>query len=226
MSAFKKLRDISKRYGCDATARFAIIRALNKLVHFECLEILTIDVDDAERSFPGSGVGLSCRWVDLEQLRTLAAADASLQITEEFLDDALRKKDRCYGVFFENNLVNYGWFSSRPTAIRDQLMFCFDPAYIYRYKGFTRPEFRGKRLNAIGMSRALSSIAESGTRRIVAYVNSTNFASLRSCYRMGYERRGRVLITRAFGRYRTWASPGCKPLKVHVSVVPPDDDSA
>jgi hypothetical protein len=78
------------------------------------------------------------------------------------------------------------------------------------YKGFTDKRYRGQRLHAIGMTRALQHYLDTGYRGIVSYVESTNFDSLKSCFRMGYEVFGSVYVLQLFGRYFTLSSPGCK----------------
>jgi hypothetical protein len=220
------LRGISERYGFANAARFVLVRTLNKFARCECLEILTIDTDSVDRSYLDLEPEFTSGWVGSEELRALAVADPSLQMSREFLNEAWQKKDRCYGIFFEGGLASYGWYSTCPTAVRAQLTFCFYPQYTYMYKGYTKPDFRGNRLHAIGMSKPLMALSESGGRGIVSYVDYTNFASLRSCDRMGYERRGKVLIMGETGHYRTWTSPGCKHLGVRVSVAIPTEESA
>jgi len=45
----------------------------------------------------------------------------------------------------------------------------------------------------------------------VSYVESGNFDSLKSCYRLGYVDAGSIYLFRLFGRYRSVASSGCRP---------------
>jgi hypothetical protein len=77
------------------------------------------------------------------------------------------------------------------------------------YKGFTDPRHRGQRLHAIGMTRALQHYRSAGYRGIVSYVESTNFDSLKSCFRMGYAMFGSVYMVKLFGHWLTFSSPGC-----------------
>jgi L-amino acid N-acyltransferase YncA len=79
------------------------------------------------------------------------------------------------------------------------------------YKGFTGERYRGKRLHAIGMTRALDEYLKRGYRGLVSYVESTNFDSLKSCDRMGYRVFGSIYVVSLFGRHFSFASSGCKP---------------
>jgi L-amino acid N-acyltransferase YncA len=81
---------------------------------------------------------------------------------------------------------------------------------VYMYKGFTDDNYRGQRLHAIGMTRALRYYLATGHRGIVSYVESTNFDSLKSCFRMGYEAFGTVYLLKLFGRWFSVSSPGCR----------------
>jgi hypothetical protein len=86
------------------------------------------------------------------------------------------------------------------------------------YKGFTDPRYRGQRLHAIGMTRALHEYRRRGLRGIVSYVESTNFDSLKSCFRMGYKVFGSIYLARLLGRHFARSSPGCEPYAFRVVI--------
>ena len=75
----------------------------------------------------------------------------------------------------------------------------FSPEYVYMYKGFTHPNYRGQRLHAIGMNLALQEYLDRGYRGLVSYIESNNFSSLKSAYRVGYRDFGRVAVWKIFG---------------------------
>ncbi len=87
------------------------------------------------------------------------------------------------------------------------------------YKGYTVPAYRGKRLHGIGMARALEAISKEGNAGLISYVRSNNFASLKSCYRMGYRDFGNLFVAKLNGQYVTYTSKGCKAFGFHVEVV-------
>src|SRR5205085_675505 len=120
------------------------------------------------------------------------------EMTEPFLHDAFAKGDECYAILDGSTLAAYGWYSNTPTAIDvPGLVLDFDPAYIYMYKGFAHPHYRGQRLHSIAMTRALDAYLREGFRGFVSYVEWNNFASLKSCYRMGYRHFGNVYLFRS-----------------------------
>ena len=78
------------------------------------------------------------------------------------------------------------------------------------YKGFTAADHRGKRLHAIGMTRALQAYLQGGYRGIISYVEWDNFGSLKSCYRMGYRDFGHIAIGGWSKQYVLYHDAGCR----------------
>ncbi|MDB4995287.1 MAG: Acetyltransferase family, partial [Myxococcaceae bacterium] len=137
----------------------------------------------------------------------------------EMIRKSLADGDCCYGILDGDTLASYGWYSKRPTMMTDDLRFHFDPDYVYMFKGFTLPAYRGKRLHAIGMARALAAYAELGSKGILSYVESNNFASLRSCRRMGYDDIGTIVISKLGGRHYSFETPRCRDYALRVDSV-------
>jgi hypothetical protein len=104
----------------------------------------------------------------------------------------------------------YGWYSDLPTPIDEHFVFHFDRAYTYMYGGYTLPAYRGKRLHAVGMCRALRAVTEEGKKGLISNVFSNNFASLQSVTRMGYRIFDEVYLLRAGNHCFTYATKGCR----------------
>ena len=138
------------------------------------------------------------------------ARDPQYDMTPEFVEEALHKGDECFAVLDGDVLASYGWYSNVPTLISDELLLHFSRDYVYMYKGYTHPKYRGQRLHAIGMTRALQAYLERGYHGLISYVESHNYSSLKSVYRMGYVDIGRIYVARLFGRYRMLHTPRCR----------------
>ena len=151
------------------------------------------------------------------------AQQPNTQISDAFLDKALARGDQCYAIRDGETLAAYGWYSSgrTPVGIGD-LVLTFDPRYVYMYKGFTDTRYRGQRLHAIGMTRALRHYRNSGYRGIVSYVEAQNFDSLKSCFRMGYSVFGSIYVIRVFGKYFAFSSAGCWRFEFRLRHAEPD----
>ena len=59
----------------------------------------------------------------------------------------------------------------------------------------------GNASHAVGMTRALDEYLARGSKGILSYVEWNNFASLKSCYRMGYADFGKIYVLRLFGHF-------------------------
>ncbi|HEX3765867.1 MAG TPA: GNAT family N-acetyltransferase [Kofleriaceae bacterium] len=187
-----------------AIKRFAFVRVL------QCVQVCEVDAD-----YLALDPRFEHGFLDTDTLRRFSA-DPRYDLAPEFLDEASAKGDQCYGILDGDRLVSFGWYSMVPTKISDDLRFCFDQRYMYMYKGFTDPDYRGQRLHARGMTLALHRFRERGARGLVSYVDTTNFDSLRSCYRMGYSDVGKIYCLRAADHYWIHADAACRSVGVAV----------
>jgi hypothetical protein len=153
-----------------------------------------------------------CRFLDREAVLRFAE-DAGNEMRPEFARDALDRGHECFGVLDGDALASYGWYSNRPSPITErsvELVLHFDPRYLYMYKGYTLPAYRGERLHGLGMALALREALARGYLGLVSYIEANNFRSLSSSYRIGYRRFGRVYVGRLFGALRAFATEGCR----------------
>lgn len=191
-----------------------LLKAINKVFFLNVLSCIVISKVDRETLAIDSHF-------DHGFLDHLKLADYSKQrdnyLPHDFLSDAVQKGDECYAITENGNLAAYGWYSNKETLTDIQgLKFCFDPSYIYMYKGFTKKSYRGKRLHAVGMGMALNEYTAKGFNGIVSYVDSTNFDSLKSCYRLGYEKVGSIVIFKLFGNVFHVPTTACRKYKIRM----------
>jgi hypothetical protein len=208
VEALEKVRKKLQRHGVVAAAHQLAMKALNRFVLCKILRGVTIERPSAEfLTYPKR---YSAGILDEATLRALAQHPEN-EMSQEFLDHALARGDQCYAFLDAGRLAAYGWYSSASTPVGiDDFVLQFSPSYVYMYKGFTHPDYRGQRLHAIGMTRALQHYLAKGFKGLVSYVESTNYDSLKSCFRMGYEPFGSVYVLRGFGRAMAWSGPGCE----------------
>ena len=209
------IRDNFKKFGIAAGLHDVTKKAVNKVVPVRVLCAMKLTFDRVDPEFLSLPAGYAGAFATPEQLRAWQG-DARLDLDDAFLRDAATRGDLCYAITWGSDLVSYGWYSKRPTSIADDLVLHFDEAWVYMFKGLTLPEYRGNRLHAIGMARALEAYEREGSNGILSYVESNNFASLRSCYRMGYQDIGIIMVSRVRGRALTLETPGCRPYGLWV----------
>ncbi|MEA3193189.1 MAG: hypothetical protein QOD26_1522 [Betaproteobacteria bacterium] len=197
-----------KRHGAANTAYLVAVKLLAQIADFRILRGVFVAQPDA--SFLACPARYEARLLSEAELRRFARDPAS-ELSDAFIDEALARGDQCYAILDGDRLAAYGWYAFGPTPIGlPGLLLHYRTGCVYMYKGFTHNEHRGKRLHAIGMTRALQHYLSKGYEGIVSYVESTNFDSLKSCFRMGYFVFGSVYIVNAFGRTFSHSTPGCR----------------
>jgi GNAT superfamily N-acetyltransferase len=128
------------------------------------------------------------------------AGDPQYDLPEGFVQRALRAGDECFAVRKDDVLVSYGWYASRGTnSFSATLRLSFDPQWIYLYRAFTHPAYRGRRFNAVAVTRALATYRGRGRRGLLACIDAANTASLKSFHRMGFRAFG-TMYTMKLGR--------------------------
>jgi hypothetical protein len=206
--ALRHVVDNARAFGASAALHDLQQRAVNRVVPFQILRGMTAELPDINPKLFEAG-SFRAGFADPDRIR--AAATSEYEMSPAFCDDAFARGDRCFALYDGDRLASFGWYSTQPTHISDGLVLHFEPAWVYMYKGFTHPDYRGKRLHGIGMSLALRAVTESGSRGLISYVKSNNFQSLRSIERMGYRIFGDIYLARVMGKAVTWASQTCKP---------------
>jgi hypothetical protein len=213
---FRHTVDNARAFGTTAALHDLQQRALNRVVPFQILKGMTAVIPDINPKLFEAG-GFTTRFAHRDEV--LGHCSPEFEMTTEFARGALDKGDECYGIFDGDRMVSFGWYSNQPTHISDGLVLHFYPSWVYMYKGFTHPDYRGKRLHGIGMSLALRAYTERGSRGLISYVKSNNFQSLRSIERMGYRIFGDIYLARVMGRPVTWSTPGCRPYGFRLEMV-------
>jgi hypothetical protein len=108
-----------------------------------------------------------------------------------FLQGLASRDDLCFGAFADGKLVSYCFFALMPTAIDSYLRFHFPQRWIYAYKAFTHPSWRGKRLHQQVFLQALPEIGRwvRGIRDPLGFVTlvvTENVTSLNAFTRLGF----------------------------------------
>lgn len=215
----QQVREMVQRFGVKAAALDLMCRAANKVTQASILEGMVLTMESVDPGFLKDDGG--CRWgfLDRATLLRLAGRGGDIGMDAAFIEAAMTKGDRCYGALDGEALAAYGWYSTRPTAvtaIADDMVLCFEPAYAYMYRGYTPSAYRGRRLHGIGMARAMKALVDEGKAGLVSCVEAGNLASLSSCQRLGYRIFGTVFCVKVSGRYVTHATSGCEAYRFRV----------
>jgi hypothetical protein len=198
----RELRD----FGIWPTIYDLSYRAVNQVVPFAIWQ--GVVVEQPHPDFLRLPETYQARLIGADAMSAYAGPENDLN--EQTLEQARSKGDQCMALFNGDTLAAYGWYSSQPTDISDELRLCFKNKYVYMYKGFTNKKFRGERLHAIGMTLALQEYLRRGFLGMVSIVLSRNFSSRKSGYRMGYRDFGRIYVLETRGRYFLHHTKGCR----------------
>ncbi len=192
---------------------------LNRLFPVDLVRAFCLTPGDVRLSAAPSG-DVRCERLDEAGLRREAGASGSgLSISD--VESCLAGGEECFGVFVEGVLASHAWYASRAARLRAGVNVSFDPRYAYSRWAFTRPEYRGRALHAIGKRFALEHYVAAGRSGILATVKVANFESLNSAARLGSRPVGLMLAATLGHRSLLWASAGCRPYGMALEVEPP-----
>jgi hypothetical protein len=210
-------RESVRQYGLPSALYEVAYRVAQRAAGVTIWNAVVVTMETVSKEFLADPKRVTGRFFGPKELAQ-AAKNPEYDLTDAFLARAFSRGDRCFAFTERGVLTSYGWYSTRPTEAAPDLVLHFDPAYAYMYKGFTLPRFRGQRLHALGMASALEAYTREGSKGLVSYVDSSNFASLRSCGRMGYETFGHVAFMKTKNGYVSHATRGCKAYGFRVEV--------
>ena len=204
-------RDVLSRHGVASTLYYGLYRGMNHVTKATLWNAIAITLERLDEKILAEPAAARVEDKTADELRPYIEKENTL--TDDFLDAAAERGDRCFAVFDGERLANYGWYSSTETPLLElgrDVTLRFDSHYSYMHNGYTHPDYRGQRLHAISMAVALKTLTEEGQRGLVSYVATSNFASLKSCYRMGYEVFGRFAAVKLGDGLHWFLTPGCR----------------
>ena len=157
---------------------------------YQCLTLSWRKAQFARAALTEPPVPLELRRLHRSDLLRLAG-DPVYDFSLRFLQGLESRDDPCFAAFAGGELVSYGFFSAAPTDIDEYLRFHFPIRWLYVYKGFTHPAWRGRRLRPFVLLNALPALLEwlgpvSEPVGLVTLVLSNNHSSLNALNRIGF----------------------------------------
>jgi len=175
----------ARRFGVAPTAHYIAWRAADRIFGYMPYCCLVRQASGQRASSGREFEGVECRELALGDF-ALAVADGQYDVTERFLSEANAEEHVCFGAFSQNRLVGYAFASTRPTNIDADFRFHVPQGWVYSFKGFTLPEWRGKRIRALLMGAQQRLCDRLGLKGVVAFSAATNYPSLISFDRLGF----------------------------------------
>ena len=176
-----------------AFTRRAAKRLLGPLIWRETYHCLTLPWEQARAQAAqttGPTREADVRVLEREDLQRYSR-ESAYEISAAFVDGIADRDDLCLGAFVDGGLAAYRFFALRPTAIDAHLRFHVPPRWIYAYKAFTLPAWRGNRLHRELFVRSLPVVARwigglEPPLGFVTLVMSDNPSSAAALRRLGF----------------------------------------
>lgn len=204
-----------REFGLARTLVFYKKAILNKFLFYRQFQGMIVTMETLDPQYLEPTDRYEYRFLSESELFEYSK-DESNHLGADFLEKALAQGDRCFAVVDDGELASYGWYSEQPTEMEDQFYWFFDRTWVYMYKGYTKPAYRGQRLHAFGMAKALKALTDEGAAGLVSNVETCNFRSLNSVYRMGYRNIGKITITRLQNICRIRTERACAPYGITI----------
>ncbi len=186
------LADVRRNFGTAAMLRTVVSRASKKLLRLEASETVWLDADRLPPSIVADP-NFTFRFLTIDEIDQLAGEEA-YELAPEFVSRVAEGMDVCFAALTpDGRVAHYGWYALGSIEGEHHMgvPMSFPDDVAYMYNAFTHPEFRGRRLHGTAMALALKSLADRGITKLLSTVEWTNYASLRSFERLGFERFGR-----------------------------------
>ena len=205
---FESQKNFLKRHGLYRYVIYVMYRILERSLGFKALRGVLLAMDTVDPVYLERHpvlYGDSVRGSDLQRL-----VDERIDLPADFIGIASERGDWCYVYRDGDNIASYGWYTTQACPVVDNVVIHFSPSYVYMYKAFTDPAFRGQRLHAYGMAHALKKAVNEGHEGLIGYVEAHNAPSLKSALRLGYRIFGTCFLIRVLGHAFTLRTPGCR----------------
>lgn len=170
------LRMDARRWGWVGALYVRLMERLRPVLNVSVVQVRPLD---EAIELPDLPARYSAGIADCDDLDR-GVEDPRLELERGFVDDAVDRDDFCAAVFHDEHMVAYAWNAVGPTPHDDRLMVHFDAPAGYSYKAFTRPEYRGRRLQNVVADAGRDEYLCRGRTMVLSFVESHNLASIAS----------------------------------------------
>jgi hypothetical protein len=187
---FDRLNAFRERFGTTSAIYKALDVAAHKVFGTSVYTVVWLEVESVA-NIVATDPQFTFRFLTADEVAKYAK-DTSYFIGPALVEGVRRGEQVCFGALAGDRLAAFGCYTlgyvdaeqAAGTAIS------FPPDVAYMSFGLTHPDFRGARLHGLHMGLALQELAKRGVTKLVSIVGWTNWASLKSCYRLGYRKLG------------------------------------
>lgn len=207
--------------------RWGWLRAVSNVVVKGCARYLGVHVYVvrtrpllAERNNTHINLALILRPIDPDEL-AVVCQDPELDMTPDFVRNAVARGDLAFGAFDGSRLIGYIWRSIQCAPDADGVWVRVKRPYNYSYKAYTRPAYRGQRISPALFLYSDDEVRKLGYEYRVGFVGLTNHASLELSKHIGATIIGRAGYLAWFGKLFSFRSAAVK--KIGFEFFRPND---
>lgn len=198
-------------------------RSLGRLLWVETYRCLRLSWEQARVAAAEPLLPVDVRRLERAELARYASV-AEYEISARFLAGIAARDDLCFGAFADGKLVSYRFFAFQPTAIDAHLQFHFTPRWIYAYKAFTLPGWRGKQLHRQLFLRSVPHLARwvQGLREPLGFVTLVlrdNLSSTAALERLGFSPWESFSVLRLLGHPRLVSPASDEAASFHIELM-------
>jgi hypothetical protein len=187
-----RLNAFRERHGSSGAVCKAIDVLLHKVLRTSIHTVVWLELE-AVQDMACNDEQFVFRFLTADQIEVFAK-DPSYYIDPALAAGVRNGTEVCFAALAGDRLAAFGCYTlgyvSPEQCAGAALSFPADVAYMSY--GFTHPDFRGFRLHGLIMGLALQRLAQQGVTKLVSIVAWTNWASLKSCWRLGYRNLGNM----------------------------------
>ena len=195
-----------------------VMRALRRYLGLH-LYVLHVRAESADGDMPARVPGIELRIASRDELLA-ASTDPALTLVPESIEAALKRGDLCVAAFEGERLIAYVWRAFGPTPAENGLWITFPKPLRYGYKAFTRPEYRGRRIQQALLRSTDRVCLERGFTHGFSYIATNNYPSLAANLRPGNRVAGYLGYVKWFGWRLPFRTPGARHFGVRFFVPP------
>lgn len=179
MTALKELIKTAKKFGFLAATTDLLNRIFYKLAitHIERIYIIC-DIPIAPDFYT--------EVLSPEKISALHK-QGEIQCENEQIDAVEAGDLICIGAFSGNQLCGFTWYAVYAYRYGGTMFAYFHPDFLCGFGAFVHPDYRGRGVRDAIVAKAVSHAHSLGRKGVIAAITWTNFASLRSAIRIGYQ---------------------------------------
>jgi L-amino acid N-acyltransferase YncA len=194
-TVLQNIAQTQQYFGWKAAFQRVASRFAQKLLRLEVNEMLWLEAAALPSAIEANS-DFDFRFLTADELAHFAS-DPANEFDTAFANRASSGHDLCFAAIAKHGqLACYSWYALGSIEAEHHLgvAMSLPGDVVYMYKAFTHPDFRGRKLYGTIVATALRSLASRGVTKLITSIEWTNFASLRSCQRLGFESLGRLSI--------------------------------